>query len=188
MAFEIEPTALPDVLLITTDVFMDGRGRFMETYHRQRYSQHGLDRIFVQDNCSHSRGRTLRGLQYQLNHPQGKLIWVARGEIYDVAVDVRTGSPTYGQWTGHTLSDANHNQLYVPQGFAHGFCVLSQEADVHYKCTAYYVPQDERGIVWNDHGLGIDWPIDDPLLSEKDSNLPQLDELSPDDLPVYRSG
>lgn len=159
----------------------------METYHQQRYAQHGLDREFVQDNHSHSVARTLRGLHYQLNHPQAKLIGVTRGKIFDVAADIRTGSPTYGQWVGQVLSAENGKQLYIPEGFAHGFCVLSKKADVHYKCTAFYVPEDDRGIAWNDPVLDVEWPVKDPLLSAKDGALPRLNDLSPAELPAYEN-
>lgn len=188
MAVKGEATELPGLLLITPGVFPDTRGYFMEVHHARKYAQLGIARPFVQDNHSHSCRRTLRGLHYQLDHPQAKLVWAVSGSVFDVAVDIRLGSPTYGKWFGTTLSEDNHCQLYVPEGFAHGFCVLSEDADILYKCTGFYAPEDDRGIAWDDPSLGIDWPVDDPLLSAKDSRLPRLDEVPPSDLPVYRPG
>ena len=164
-------------------VFEDERGAFMEVYHAERYTIDGLAERFVQDNLSRSRCGVVRGLHFQRRHPQGKLIQVVRGEVYDVAVDLRPGSPTFGQHFGIELSDTNHRQLWVPPGFAHGFCVLSNWADVLYKCTDVYYPGDEGGLRWNDPALEIEWPVSDPVLSEKDQHHPPLAALGPDDLP-----
>jgi dTDP-4-dehydrorhamnose 3,5-epimerase len=173
------------VVLIDPPVFADERGFFMETFHGRKYAEQGIDRTFVQDNHSHSCRSTLRGLHYQLDHPQGKLVYAVTGEIFDVAVDIRRGSPTFGRWVGTTLSAQNKRQIYVPEGFAHGFCVLSEEADVIYKCTDLYAPEDEYGILWLDTQIGIEWPVDSPLLSPKDSRNPTLEELPEKHLPVY---
>ena len=178
-------TELPGVLLIEPHVFGDQRGFFMETYHQARYQESGIPDRFVQDNHSRSRRGVLRGLHYQPVQPQGKLVWVARGQVFDVAVDIRRGSPTFGRWAGAVLDDSNHHQFYIPPGFAHGFCVLSEEADFFYKCTDYYHPQSEQGILWNDPAIGIDWPIQEPLLSAKDLRLPLLAEQVPEKLPLY---
>jgi dTDP-4-dehydrorhamnose 3,5-epimerase len=178
-------TSLPDVLIIEPRLFNDKRGFFMETYHQERYTEAGIGSIFVQDNLSHSSRGTLRGLHYQHPHPQAKLVQVTRGSIYDVAVDVRRGSPTFGRWTGVDLSDENHRQLFVPEGFAHGFCVLSDSAEVIYKCSDFYTPEAERGILWSDPGLDIDWPVNTPLLSDKDRQFPCLGDVSSDNLPVF---
>lgn len=160
-------TELPGVLILEPRVFGDHRGFFLETYHRARYQQAGVAETFVQDNHSRSRRGVLRGLHYQLVQPQGKLVAVTRGTVFDVAVDIRRGSPTFGRWVGVTLDDDNHRQFYVPPGFAHGFCVLSDEADFVYKCTDYYHPDSEHGIAWNDPAIGIAWPELDFTLSEK---------------------
>ena len=178
-------TDLPGVLIIEPRVFRDERGFFVETWH-ERYAEAGLESLrFVQDNHSRSQRGVLRGLHYQIEHAQGKLLRVARGEVFDVAVDVRAGSPTFGQWAGANLSDANHRQMYIPPGFAHGFCVLSEEADFCYKCTDYYYPQAEAGVFYNDPDIGIEWPIDAPLLSDKDRGLPRLAEIAEHKLPKY---
>ena len=164
----VEPTSVPGVMIIEPRVFTDARGFFMETYHRARFTEAGLAHEFVQDNQSHSVRGTLRGLHYQIQHPQGKLIRVVRGEVFDVAVDLRRSRPTFGRWIGVYLSEENKRQLYVPPGFAHGFCVVSDEADFFYKCTDYYHPEFERTVLWNDPDLGIDWPVREPVVSEKD--------------------
>jgi dTDP-4-dehydrorhamnose 3,5-epimerase len=161
-------TKLAGLVVIEPRVFGDARGFFMETFHAERFAQQGLHHRFVQDNHSRSCRGTLRGLHYQIQHPQGKLIQVIRGEIFDVAVDLRRDSPTFGQWFGAELSDSNHRQLFVPPQFAHGFCVLSEVADIVYQCTDFYSPQHERTILWSDRDLAIDWPLSEPLLSEKD--------------------
>lgn len=180
-------TPLPGVLVFEPRVFSDQRGFFVETFHQQRYQEAGLGKPFVQDNHSRSSKGILRGLHYQLNHPQGKLVRVVAGEVFDVAVDIRKGAPTFGQWFGTCLSGENHKQMYVPPGFAHGFCVLSETADFLYKCTDFYFPKDEYGIVWDDPKLAIDWPIQQPTLSSKDAALPRLHEAM-DNLPNYVSG
>lgn len=177
-------TTLKGVVLVESDVFEDPRGYFLETYHAGKYADGGIRGPFVQDNFSHSVRGTLRGLHYQLKHGQGKLVMALAGRIFDVAVDIRKGSPTFGQWVGTELSGDNKRQLYVPPGFAHGFCVLSETADVLYKCTDVYYPKDERGIAWNDPALAIAWPIADPLLSKKDQAYPHLTDME-GDLPVY---
>ena len=180
----VSETSLPGVLLIEPKVFGDARGFFLETWNRERYLSAGFpDVAFVQDNFSHSRQGTLRGLHFQRQHPQGKLVHVVRGAIFDVVVDIRTGSGTFGKWHGVELNAENHRQLWVPPGFAHGFCVLSEEADFCYKCTDFYHPEDEGGILWSDPDIGIAWPVSDPVLSEKDRRYPQLAELLPQDLP-----
>lgn len=170
-------TELPGVILIEPDVHKDARGFFLETYHRRKYQEGGIPGDFVQDNHSHSVRGTLRGLHAQRRRPQGKLVRAVEGEIYDVAVDARPGSATFGRWTAATLSAENFRQLYVPPGFLHGFCVLSPTAQVEYKCTDFYEPADEIGVLWNDPELAIPWPVKDPVLSEKDRRLPTWREL-----------
>ena len=177
-------TELDGVLVVEPDVFEDPRGFFMETYNRQRYSQAGIGHVFVQDNLSFSVKNTLRGLHFQISHPQAKLVQVIAGEIFDVAVDVRPASPGFGKWTGITLSGQNKRQLFIPEGFAHGFCVLSETAYFSYKCSDFYTPGDEGGLLWSDPGIGIQWPVQDAILSEKDRNYPRLAELAPEQLPV----
>lgn len=184
---KIIETALPEVLLVEPTVFGDHRGFFLETWNRQRYLEAGFpDVTFVQDNHSRSRKGVLRGLHFQLNHPQGKLVQVATGAVFDVAVDIRVGSPHFGKWVGYELSEENHRQLWVPPGFAHGFCVLSETVDFIYKCTDLYRPDDEGGVLWNDPEIGIDWHVDAPLLSEKDKQYPSLSQIAADRLPQYR--
>jgi dTDP-4-dehydrorhamnose 3,5-epimerase len=157
----------------------------METYHRDKYREGGVTCGFVQDNRSHSIQGVLRGLHYQLRRPQDKLVFAVRGEIFDVAVDIRRESPTFGRWFGTRLSAENHRQLFIPRGFAHGFCVLSRRADVIYKCSNRYAPGDEYGIHWADPEIGIAWPIQSPLLSEKDADLPLLAQIPASHLPQY---
>lgn len=181
-------TAIEGVLIIEPQSFEDRRGYFMELYHEKRYKEAGIAGPFVQDNLSRSVGRTIRGLHYQLENAQAKLVQVIRGAVFDVAVDIRRGSPTFGRWTAVTLTDENRRQVLVPQGFAHGFCVLSDVADVIYKCTDLYAPHDERGILWSDPELAIDWPTSDPILSHKDSQLPPLSLVPRESLPVYEAG
>ncbi len=186
MNLVVQETKLPEVKIVIPVVYHDDRGFFLETYHAPKYLELGIPSTFVQDNHSHSRKGVLRGLHYQLNHPQAKLIYVTYGEIYDVAVDIRIGSPTFGQWVGHHLSGENHHQLYIPEGFAHGFYVLSDRADVIYKCSDVYVPGDEYGIAWNDPQLNIDWPLSGtPIVSPKDSQLPFLADVPEKQLPHY---
>jgi dTDP-4-dehydrorhamnose 3,5-epimerase len=165
----VAPAAIPGIVIIEPEVYRDPRGFFLETYHAEKYRAAGISGAFVQDNHSRSLKGTLRGLHLQLQRPQGKLVRVIEGEIYDVAVDVRRGSPTFGKWMGVTLSAENFRQCYLPPGFAHGFAVVSAVAQVEYKCTALYDPNSELGIAWNDPAIGIDWPISDPLLSERDT-------------------
>lgn len=185
---EVEQTNLPGVLLIKPKVFGDSRGFFLETYSAARYQEAGIKEVFVQDNHSRSGKGVLRGLHYQLQHPQGKLVSVNRGEVFDVAVDIRVGSPTFGQWYGVNLSEANHYQLYIPPGFAHGFAVISDIVDFTYKCTDYYHPDDEQGILWNDATINIPWPLDNPVLSNKDSVNPLLaQQVENKRLPVYEN-
>ena len=159
----------------------------METYHGSKYREVGIDQPFVQDNHSHSRRFTVRGLHYQLDHPQAKLVYVIVGEILDIAVDIRRGSPTFAQWTGTLLSARNRRQLFIPTGFAHGFCVLSETADVIYKCTDLYTPGDEYGILWSDPTINVVWPIENPTLSEKDAKNPKLKDVPEEFLPLYAS-
>jgi dTDP-4-dehydrorhamnose 3,5-epimerase len=178
-------TSLPGVLIIEPEVFQDSRGFFMETYHQERYKEIGIDDVFVQDNFSHSNQNVLRGLHYQRKHPQAKLVHVIKGIIFDVVVDIRLSSPWFGQWLGKELSEFNGRQIYVPKGFAHGFCVLSETADVLYKCSDIYRPDDEGGIHWSDPEIGIKWPVNNPLLSEKDSKFSRLDSVGSEQLPIF---
>lgn len=179
----VTPTALPDVLLIEPDVFGDARGYFFETWHRDRYAEHGLPVRFVQDNVSRSQRGILRGLHLQQPFAQGKLVQVLEGEVFDVAVDVRVGSRTFGRWVSERLSGENHKQLFVPEGFAHGFCVVSESALLHYKCTELYHPETELSVLWNDPDLGIDWPVQDPVLSKKDAAAAKLSAIPRERLP-----
>ena len=180
----VHSTPLPGVVVVEPAVHGDHRGFFVETFHAARYAEAGLPTHFVQDNHSRSRRGTLRGLHYQEPAAQGKLVRVATGRVFDVAVDIRRGSPTFGRWFGVELSADDQRQLYVPPGFAHGFCVLSEEADFLYKCTAYYAPQHERSIRWDDPAIGIAWPIREPLLSPRDRDAPPLAEAAV--LPSFR--
>jgi dTDP-4-dehydrorhamnose 3,5-epimerase len=176
---EFIPQAIPDVVLIVPKVFGDARGFFMETWRADVFARAGIDVPFVQDNHSASSRGVLRGLHYQVEQVQGKLVRVLTGEIFDVAVDIRRGSPTFGRWVGAHLSGENKHLLWVPPGFAHGFLVLSERAEVVYKCTDYYAPQHERSILWNDPGLGIEWPLDagqQPTLSAKDAAAARLEQ------------
>ncbi len=170
----VVPTELKEVLLITPDVHGDHRGFFMEMWRKELYAENGIPEEFVQDNLSLSRRGTLRGLHFQNPVPQGKLVSVIEGEVFDVAVDVRLGSPTFGKWVGVTLDGKTRTQMFVPPGFAHGFVVLSETALFHYKCTAAYRPDAERVVLWNDPALGIQWPISDPQLSARDAAAPPL--------------
>jgi dTDP-4-dehydrorhamnose 3,5-epimerase len=178
------PTTLQGVVIVEPDVHEDGRGFFLETYHAERYLQGGIQGPFVQDNHSRSVGGTLRGLHLQRQRPQAKLIRVIEGEIYDVAVDVRRGSPTFGRWVAVTLTAENFKQCYVPPGFAHGFCVVSPIAQVEYKCTDLYDPASEVGIAWDDDTLKVTWPVARPILSERDRHNPTLVEVT-DRLPRW---
>ena len=173
---QVSKTPIDGLLTIEPKIFADPRGMFYEVYSESRYEEHGIS-CFVQDNHSISKKGVVRGLHYQVNPGQNKLVRVTRGEIFDVAVDIRKQSPTYGKWWGLSLSETNNFQLYIPIGFAHGFCVLSESAEVLYKCSDYYSPENERGILWNDPDLAIDWPVKDPILSEKDAMYPLFSEL-----------
>ena len=172
-------TALPGVLIIEPKAFGDHRGFFLETFQVERYREAGITLPFVQDNHSRSQRGVLRGLHFQKTRPQGKLVSVSRGAVYDVAVDIDPASATYGQFVGVELNDDNHRQMWVPPGYAHGFCVLSEVADFQYKCTDFYFPADEGGLLWNDPDVGIPWPITEPQLSAKDANNPRLRDLKP---------
>lgn len=180
MRFEPSPV-IPEVIVLQPEVFEDGRGFFMEMYHQRKFAQGGIPHAFVQDNRSRSQRGTIRGLHYQLEHSQGKLVWVLSGEAFDVAVDIRRGSPTFGKWVGTTLSGENRKGVYVPPHFAHGFCVLSKEAEIFYKCTDFYAPEHERSIRWDDPDVAIDWPVQDPVLSPRDASAPLLKDA---DLPA----
>lgn len=182
---KIETTKLPGVLIIDPVVHRDPRGFFVERYQSKIYSVHALPREFVQDNHSRSVKRTLRGMHLQLSQPQGKLVYVLEGSIFDVAVDVRVGSPLFGQWAGVELTRDNFRQLYIPPGFAHNFCVTSDRADVLYKCTDYYLPGDELTVPWNDPDIAIQWPVSNPLLSQKDASALELKHVL-SRLPRYR--
>lgn len=183
-------TALPDVWILEPAVFADARGFFFESYHEAFWQELGIPTHWVQDNHSHSEQGTLRGLHYQLQFPQAKLCRVVQGEVFDVALDIRQGSPTFGQWAGTILSAHNKRQIYVPRGFAHGFLVLSETADFLYKCDEFYRPGDEHGVAWDDPALGISWNFPEhgiamPRLSIKDEKNPRLSEVSPQNLPRF---
>ena len=182
---EVVPLELPDVLLIKPQVFGDERGYFKETFHAERYAASGMRLPFVQDNLSRSRRGTLRGLHLQNPHAQGKLVSVLEGEVFDVAVDVRVGSPTFGRFVSALISDKNHHQIYIPPGFAHGFCVTSESALFAYKCTDLYHPEAELGVAWNDPAIGISWPVASPLVGAKDQNNLPLAQIDPKKLPRY---
>lgn len=183
---EIEETELPGVLLVKPPVFGDDRGFFLETYHAEKYAARGLDATFVQDNHSKSKRGTLRGLHGQDRKPQGKLVRCSQGEIFDVAVDTRIGAPTFGRWVGFRLSSENHWQLYIPPVYLHGFYVLSDVAEVQYKCTDVYDADHQLTVAWDDPEIGIDWPLDgEPLLSKKDAEAPRLAEVH-DRLPRWQ--
>jgi len=182
-----QETDLPGVLLFQPKIFGDNRGFFKEWYRADSFPENISLPLFVQDNFSRSQKNILRGLHYQLNRPQGKLVGVTRGAVFDVAVDVRRGSPSFGRWVGVVLDDREHRQIYIPPGFAHGFCVLSDEADVYYKCSDYYDPASERGVIWNDPALAISWPCQEPAVSGKDAVHPRLNEIAVEDLPCYEA-
>jgi dTDP-4-dehydrorhamnose 3,5-epimerase len=178
------PTALSDVIVVEPDVFRDDRGFFLETYSHEKYARGGIAARFCQDNHSRSGRNTVRGMHAQRQHPQGKLVRVLSGSILDVVADIRRGSPTYLKWIAVELSADNFRQIYVPPGFAHGICITSESADVEYKCTDYYDPSDELRIAWNDPAIGIRWPTDNPILSDKDRLAPTLADQA-DLLPAY---
>ncbi|HET6765449.1 MAG TPA: dTDP-4-dehydrorhamnose 3,5-epimerase [Longimicrobiaceae bacterium] len=182
---QVGPTEMPDVLRVEPRVFRDGRGQFHETWSAERYGAAGIPGPFVQDNVSLSRRGVVRGLHFQHPHAQGKLVWVPRGHVLDVVVDVRVGSPTFGRWAGFELSDGNALQLFVPPGFAHGFQVLSDEALFAYKCTDVYHPECERTVRWDDPAIGVRWPLADAVLSPKDAEAPPLHAISQGDLPRW---
>lgn len=174
----VSTTPLSGLLLIEPKVFEDPRGFFLETFNAAKYAQAGVPGTFVQDNWSRSVKDTVRGLHFQHPKGQGKLVWASRGSVWDVAVDIRKGSPTFGKWFGVELSEANKKQLWIPPGFAHGFCVLSDTADFQYKCTELYAPDCEQAIAWNDPELAVDWPTKTPLLSKKDLAAPRLADVA----------
>jgi dTDP-4-dehydrorhamnose 3,5-epimerase len=178
-------TSLPGVCELRPDVFEDARGFFMETYHQQKLKTLGIEGCFVQDNHSRSVKGTLRGLHYQLHHGQAKLCRVVEGEAFDVAVDIRLGSPTFGRWSAVTLSARTHNMIYIPPGFAHGFLALTDSVELLYKCTDFYFRDDEHGIAWNDPHIGIQWNISAPLVSQKDAKLPRLSDVPRELLPRF---
>lgn len=182
---KIVETDLAGVVVVEPKVFGDARGFFYETWQKERYEDAGIKGTFVQDNVSFSRKGVLRGLHYQQPHSQGKLVSVLQGEVFDVAVDIRAGAPQFGKWTGVILSGENHRQLWIPEGFAHGFCVLSDTAYFSYKCTDVYTPACEGGILWNDPDIGIKWPMEEVVLSDKDQIYPLLKNISIDQLPKF---
>jgi dTDP-4-dehydrorhamnose 3,5-epimerase len=183
---KIIETELDGVLIIEPDVFNDTRGYFLETYQKTRYKNAGIKVNFVQDNLSFSQKNTLRGLHYQHPQDQVKLVTILSGKVFDVAVDIRRGSPTFGKCVGTVLSDENKRQMFVPQGFAHGFCVLSETVLFQYKCSDYYAPECEGGVAWNDPDLGIDWKVREPILSVKDEKFPRLRDIPAGKLPSYK--
>lgn len=179
---KVKKGRLAGILIIEPDVYQDSRGFFFETYNKRDFEKHGICLEFVQDNHSRSAKGTVRGLHYQINARQDKLVRVALGEVFDVVVDIRRDSPTFGKWEGCLLSAENKKQLLVPKGFAHGFCVISEYAEFLYKCSDFYSPKDECGILWNDPDIGIEWPIKNPIISPKDLNNPLLKDINPADL------
>lgn len=183
---KVTESKLQGVKIIEPQVFGDVRGYFMESWQQDRYKEAGIKETFIQSNVSKSSRGVLRGLHFQNPNPQGKLVYVLSGEVYDVAVDIRVGSPTFGQYEGIILSEDNHKQFYVPEGFAHGFCVLSETATFAYMCTNYYDPSAEASLLWNDDDLAIDWPIDSPSLSDKDSKALRLKDFDKSKLPIYK--
>lgn len=183
MGAKFEPCPIPGLVLVTPDVYRDDRGWFAEAYHAQRYFENGIRDVFVQDNRSLSRKGVVRGLHFQLHRPQAKLVSVVRGAVWDVAVDLRWGSPTFRKWHACELSAENGRQFYVPAGFAHGFCVLSDEAELHYKCSEFFDPKDDRGLQWDDPAIGVAWPVAHPVLSRKDTLRIPFDRLGEADFP-----
>ena len=177
MGFKVKKSDLEGVLIIEPTIYNDPRGRFFESFQKERYKDLGITEEFVQDNQSVSIKNTIRGLHYRMEPEQSKLVRVIRGEVFDVVVDIRKNSPTFGQWRGYTLSDSNYLQIYIPAGFAHGFCVLSETADFLYKVSEYYSAEKEMGIIWNDPEIGVEWPTSNPILSEKDKTNPKLKDL-----------
>ena len=186
MSFTFKPLSIPDIILVESTVFTDLRGGFLETFKSSEFRKAGQPDTFLQDNLSWSKKDVIRGLHYQKTpKAQGKLVSVLKGRAWDVAVDIRRGSPTFGKWVGDELTDENHAQLFIPRGFAHGFCVLSETADVLYKCTDYYDPTDDHGLLWSDPELAIAWPVSNPLVSGKDIRQPRLCDVAADQLPAY---
>jgi len=183
---QVIPTELPGLLIIEPRVFGDSRGYFFESYHQTRYREAGIADSFVQDNLSRSDRGVLRGLHFQLPNAQAKLVTVLEGEVYDVAVDIRVGSPAFGKAVGVVLSAENKRQVYIPRGFAHGFCVTSETALFMYKCSDFYAPASEGGVIWNDPDLGIRWPVERPTLAPKDEKYSRLRDIEKSRLPVYR--
>jgi dTDP-4-dehydrorhamnose 3,5-epimerase len=181
---KINTTPIDGLLVLEPDVYRDERGFFLETFHEQKYESFGIESNFVQDNLSFSSKGILRGLHFQYRHPQAKLVQALSGEVFDVAVDIRPGSPTFGKWFGIRLSQDNLYQMFIPEGFAHGYCVVSETTLFAYKCTDFYSPSDEGGLLWSDPDIGIEWPVSDPVLSQKDSRLPRLSEFSKERLTV----
>ncbi|MBE1159209.1 dTDP-4-dehydrorhamnose 3,5-epimerase [Dyella acidiphila] len=180
-------TSLPDVLVIEPQVFKDPRGFFYESHNEGKFAKAGIHAKFVQTNVSRSARGVLRGLHYQWPSPQGKLVSVLEGEVYDVAVDIRRGSPTFGQWAAVMLTGDNHRHLWIPEGFAHGFCVLSESATFTYQCTALYEPTADASIAWNDADIGVDWPVSEPMISDKDAKAPMLADVPADRLPSFNA-
>ncbi len=178
------PTDLPGVLIVEPRVFPDTRGFFFESYHAERYAKAGIAPVFVQDNHSSSIKGTIRGLHYQWRHPQAKLLRVIRGTVFDVAADIRRGSPTWGRWVSVELSAENKRQVFIPAGFAHGFQVISDVAEIEYKCSDFYMPDDQHGVLWSDPTIGVRWPVQNPILSDQDRRFLTL-IAERDDLPVY---
>ena len=183
MATKFETCDIPGLLVITPDVYADVRGWFTEAYHAQRYFENGVKAVFVQDNRSFSVKNVVRGLHFQLHRPQAKLVSVVRGTVWDVAVDIRWGSPTFKKWFAMELSAENRKQFYIPPGFAHGFCVLSDEAEFHYKCSEFFDPKDDRGLQWNEPAIGVAWPVKEPILSQKDTLRIPFEMLTEADFP-----
>jgi dTDP-4-dehydrorhamnose 3,5-epimerase len=184
---KVAASTLPGVIVVEPRVHQDSRGFFFESFHQAKYEEAGIKAQFVQTNVSRSAKGVLRGLHYQWPHPQGKLVSVSEGEVYDVAVDIRRGSPTFGQWMGVMLTADNHRHLWIPEGFAHGFCVLSDFATFTYQCTTLYDPVADASIRWNDQQISVDWPISQPLISDKDAKAPYLADVPADRLPTFHS-
>ena len=181
MSFIFKRLSIPDVILLTPKVFSDERGFFMESYRNSIFKENGIDTNFIQDMLSHSKKDILRGLHFQKNpKAQAKIVTVVRGKIFDVVVDIRKNSPTYGKWISEILSDDNHKLLYIPEGFAHGYCILSDNADILYKVNEEYSPENESGIIWNDPKINISWPIKNPIISDKDNKFLKLENLDSD--------
>lgn len=180
---KVTKTLIDGAYLIDLDIFRDGRGFFLESYQRKRYADHGLDVNFVQDNRSFSKKGVVRGLHYQINRPIGHLIYVIHGSVFDVGVDLRVNSPTFGEYFSITLTADNNQQLFFPEGVAHGYCTLAEENEILYKCTEYYDPTDEAGVIWNDPDIDIKWPIQNPTIKESDANFPMLKDISSTKLP-----